>query len=401
MKNGLIVLCLYCLGCVSTYANTLLISNDNIFTTPSGLITQLNNSALLDVPSHSAVSQPKRIYRLPLKATSQAKTSNTFISNSNIYKQRLTQPRRQLLVKSSASALNWQQFALERAQEGTGVLLQRVLMKKTATKMAIKTTLSVGRIMGRGGSSVLSYGNYLLGSVSWQQAQRDIITDLTVAGVSTATSAALAGGTALTFATTIAGWIGATASTGTAIASLSGIAATNATLAALGGGTLAAGGGGVAAGTVVLAGISATGVGIIAAGVAAGVMSVFYLKDKKTERQRLNYLLNGVQKHFRQPIGSSSKQTLNEQRLTSQKGIQKKMAALMSNQYSISVFFSYLSDLGHWGKDIVICVATKFASKWLSSRDTSINKMGVQVLVAITSCIGDYFWTEVQDHFNK
>ena len=44
----------------------------------------------------------------------------------------------------------------------------------------------------------------------------------------------------------------ATASTGTAISSLSGAAATNATLAWLGGGSLAAGGGGVAVGTAVL-----------------------------------------------------------------------------------------------------------------------------------------------------
>lgn len=49
----------------------------------------------------------------------------------------------------------------------------------------------------------------------------------------------------------------ATASTGTAIASLSGAAATNATLACLGGGTIAAGGGGVAAGTAVLGGLVA------------------------------------------------------------------------------------------------------------------------------------------------
>jgi len=49
----------------------------------------------------------------------------------------------------------------------------------------------------------------------------------------------------------------ATASTGTAIGSLSGAAATNATLAWLGGGTLAAGGVGVAAGTVVLGGMVA------------------------------------------------------------------------------------------------------------------------------------------------
>lgn len=55
------------------------------------------------------------------------------------------------------------------------------------------------------------------------------------------------------------------ASTGTAISSLSGAAATNATLAWLGGGSLAAGGGGVAAGATVLAGIkiAATGFGAL------------------------------------------------------------------------------------------------------------------------------------------
>lgn len=49
----------------------------------------------------------------------------------------------------------------------------------------------------------------------------------------------------------------AVASTGTAISALSGAAATSATLAWLGGGSLAAGGGGVAAGTMVLTGIVA------------------------------------------------------------------------------------------------------------------------------------------------
>lgn len=49
----------------------------------------------------------------------------------------------------------------------------------------------------------------------------------------------------------------AAASTGTAIATLSGVAATNATLAFLGGGAIAAGGGGVALGSVVLGGVVA------------------------------------------------------------------------------------------------------------------------------------------------
>ena len=50
-----------------------------------------------------------------------------------------------------------------------------------------------------------------------------------------------------------------TASTGTAISTLSGAAATKATLAWLGGGALAAGGLGVAGGTVVLGGVAFAG----------------------------------------------------------------------------------------------------------------------------------------------
>lgn len=58
-----------------------------------------------------------------------------------------------------------------------------------------------------------------------------------------------------------------TASTGTAIAGLSGVAATNATLAWLGGGAIAAGGGGMALGTAVLGGIIAGPALLIAGGI--------------------------------------------------------------------------------------------------------------------------------------
>lgn len=66
-----------------------------------------------------------------------------------------------------------------------------------------------------------------------------------------------ASGAALAFGAYNGTMLLATASTGTAISTLSGAAATNATLAWLGGGSIAAGGGGVAAGTMVLGGIVA------------------------------------------------------------------------------------------------------------------------------------------------
>ncbi len=75
-----------------------------------------------------------------------------------------------------------------------------------------------------------------------------------------------AGGFAAAGGTTAAVMALGTASTGTAIASLSGVAATNATLAALGGGSIAAGGGGIALGTAVLGGAT-LGVGLLIGGI--------------------------------------------------------------------------------------------------------------------------------------
>ena len=60
------------------------------------------------------------------------------------------------------------------------------------------------------------------------------------------------------------------ASTGTAISSLTGIAATNATLAAIGGGALSVGGGGMALGSAILGGAT-LGVGLLVGGVVFNV----------------------------------------------------------------------------------------------------------------------------------
>ncbi len=91
------------------------------------------------------------------------------------------------------------------------------------------------------------------------------------------------GGFAAAGATTSAVMALGTASTGTAIASLSGAAATNATLAALGGGAIAAGGGGIALGTTVL-GVTTAGVGLMVGGI------IFHITGstlkKKTEEAK-------------------------------------------------------------------------------------------------------------------
>ncbi|KFI79259.1 hypothetical protein [Bifidobacterium mongoliense] len=82
----------------------------------------------------------------------------------------------------------------------------------------------------------------------------------------------------------VTGTVGAlaTASTGTAISSLSGVAASNATLAWLGGGSLAAGGGGVAAGAAALTAITVGATSVVAL-LSAGTMASFHYAKKLTE----------------------------------------------------------------------------------------------------------------------
>lgn len=101
-----------------------------------------------------------------------------------------------------------------------------------------------------------------------------------IAMASTGVAAALCG--IVPYTTTSAVMAFGAASTGTAISSLSGAAATNATLAWLGGGSLAAGGGGMAAGTAVLGTITATTTGVFALAAAGLVASAYYSK-KYTE----------------------------------------------------------------------------------------------------------------------
>lgn len=73
----------------------------------------------------------------------------------------------------------------------------------------------------------------------------------------------------------------ATASTGTAISSLSGAAATNATLAWLGGGSLASGGLGVAGGQAILTAITGASAGLVALA-ATGIVASMYYSQKLT-----------------------------------------------------------------------------------------------------------------------
>ncbi|MBP5271012.1 MAG: hypothetical protein ILO42_08655 [Clostridia bacterium] len=115
------------------------------------------------------------------------------------------------------------------------------------------------------------FAEFTCDSVELPQYDREAISKVSVGagvlmgGISGA-AMGTAGGFAAAGATTAAVMALGTASTGTAIASLSGVAATNATLAALGGGAIAAGGGGMALGSTML-GVTSAGIGMLVGGI--------------------------------------------------------------------------------------------------------------------------------------
>ena len=123
---------------------------------------------------------------------------------------------------------------------------------------------------------LLSYGSWYMGYVDLETANRMTI----ASGIGTGLSIVAGWGTLAA----ISAW--GTASTGTAIATLSGAAATNASLALLGGGTLAAGGGGMVLGSLILTG----GTVIVAIVCTGAVMIAYHAIDKKQEFARITKL---------------------------------------------------------------------------------------------------------------
>lgn len=136
-----------------------------------------------------------------------------------------------------------------------------------------------GGVAGGGVAAILfAYGGWGLGYYDLQSANRSAAAGVVGAGAGAATSAA-----ALALIGTYA-----TASTGTAIASLGGTAAFNASMAWLGGGSLATGGFGMAGGAVVMG----TGVGLVIVGVSWAVLYGFHAYDGHQDEIRLERTLN-------------------------------------------------------------------------------------------------------------
>lgn len=160
------------------------------------------------------------------------------------------------------------------------------VLTETASSLGMSTSFvgnTIGASVGAGVTSMIfAYGGYLLGYYDSYTANKVAVSGLIGAG----------GGAVAATGTTVLVSSYATAGTGTAISSLSGAAASNATLAWLGGGTAASGGGGVAAGTAVLGGIVT--IGVVSATMVT--MYCFHLYDQYEENKILRLQLADYRK---------------------------------------------------------------------------------------------------------
>lgn len=186
--------------------------------------------------------------------------------------------------------IDWQKVAFTGGVTAAGMMTGEILQMQMLRNSMLSNSMSrinMGSIfaknlfaVGSAGiftSALFSYGSYYMGYMDLGTANQSF-------GANTAgTLTGLAAGVVTTNLIMALG----TASTGTAISSLSGAAATNATLAWLGGGSIASGGFGVAGGTIILTG----GTAVVAILVTGAVMYGFHWKNQQDEYKRTEQLL--------------------------------------------------------------------------------------------------------------
>jgi len=162
------------------------------------------------------------------------------------------------IVKEAKAKAEDARNHLERQKERTQSSLEFLgIAKQHAFVNALQQFISTYQIVGKVDLSPIKN---LEGSINYSQFKLEYA-EMKKISTSFKEMAVVSGGGVIVGAAAVGGAMGlatliGTASTGTAIGSLSGVAATNATLAWLGGGAISAGGAGVTGGMVVLGGIA-------------------------------------------------------------------------------------------------------------------------------------------------
>jgi hypothetical protein len=133
-------------------------------------------------------------------------------------------------------------------------------------------------------TTMFAYGGFCLGWYDIETANKIAVSGIIGSGAGIAA-------TSLIMSVAIAY---GTAGTGTAISTLTGVAATNAALAYIGGGTLAAGGGGMAAGMLILTSTTF----IVGAAVTGAALFAWQRYDAYKEKLRTEMTINWLKERF-------------------------------------------------------------------------------------------------------
>lgn len=213
-------------------------------------------------------------YDIKWKVQEYAERAGNFVTGGYVDRERSNN-----VVRSAKEQKAEAEARLDKARSETGAAIERLGAKKAEIlQTTVPEFVSLLETMGRArlrernlGSEELKI-NQMLHQVSKLKDVTGQIGQMMLGGA----GGTLGGATLAAGAYGLAGLIG-TASTGTAIGSLSGAAASNATLAWLGGGTLSAGGLGTAGGAAVLGGLIAV----------PAVFGLMYLGQNQA-KQKLN-----------------------------------------------------------------------------------------------------------------
>ena len=186
------------------------------------------------------------------------------------------------IKEAAESLLETAQSELEKAKENTqGMLAGYGEVQLHLTTSVLAKFVNMYKRIGKIQCAELHKQKSLdIPEVNIQEMRRVVVSAEEIAGATGV--AAIGGAAAAAGAYGLAGLIG-TASTGTAIATLSGVAAKSATLAWLGGGALSVGGAGMAVGKLVLGGIALAPFVLIAGG-------LFAAKAKQTTERSRKFL---------------------------------------------------------------------------------------------------------------
>ena len=181
------------------------------------------------------------------------------------------------IVETSTAQLNAQRFACGKALRQLGE--EKLFVLNHSISAFLDTFSKIKNVDFRDSEGLDELGKLHIDEQDFVELKSMVTFAGSLAG---GALAGTAGGALVAFSAYGAAQALAVASTGTAIASLSGAAATNATLAFFGGGSLAVGGLGMAGGTVVLGGLVA-GPALLVMGFVAG-----HAAKKELEKARTN-----------------------------------------------------------------------------------------------------------------